>query len=538
MPLVLLALLACDATPPSPYVALEPRAALTRLSLDLRGVRPSEAELAAAEADPGAYDAFVDRWIEDDPRFHGRMRELFDRRVLTRPGDTYVALDEVGLGAIDPRAAARAIGEEPLRLLTYVLENDLPYATMVTAPHTVADPVVAAVWDLEREPGDGWQVARWRDGRPAAGVLSMSVLWQRYPSMGGNANRHRANAVSRVLLCDDYLTRPIVLDRAAVDLLTIDPENAIAVTPSCQSCHSTLDPLAGNLFGFFRDDGADDLEAMRGYAPENEHAWSEWSGRPPGYFGRPTSGIEELGEAISTDPRFHDCAVQTVWEGFGQAFATDDAWSELQALRDTYDEAGGRLAPVVKAVVRSEAYRAGEVANAALDARVATVRIVSPEQLASSIADLTGYRWSFDGQEGLLDPSSGLPVLAGGIDGRSVSLPSYAPSLGLALIQERLAQASARYVAEHDLAAGREDAAILLSYVTADMRPDTHAEAFDTQIRALYLRVVGEPLAADAAEPDALAVLWAELFAVDDSPVSAWAGVVSAILRDPRVLLY
>jgi len=45
----------------------------------------------------------------------------------------------------------------------------------------------------------------------------------RYPSMGGNANRHRANAVSRTLLCDDYLARPIVLNRPAVDPLSLSP---------------------------------------------------------------------------------------------------------------------------------------------------------------------------------------------------------------------------------------------------------------------------------------------------------------------------
>ena len=54
----------------------------------------------------------------------------------------------------------------------------------------------------------------------------MNAVWQRYPSMGGNANRHRANAVSKLLLCDDYLSRPIVLNRSAVDQLTIDPEDA------------------------------------------------------------------------------------------------------------------------------------------------------------------------------------------------------------------------------------------------------------------------------------------------------------------------
>ncbi|MFN7143312.1 MAG: DUF1585 domain-containing protein, partial [Myxococcota bacterium] len=486
---------------------------------------------------PDLYEQYFDRWLRD-PRFLGRMREVFNLRYLTRTGDTYFDPAEAGLEELDEGLVADSIGEEPLRLLTYLLENDLPYSYIVTADHTMADPYLAAMWDLDREDGDGWQPATWRDGRPAAGILSMTTIWQRYPSMGGNANRHRANAISKMLLCDDYLSRPIVLDRAAVDLLTVDPENAIAITPSCQSCHSSLDPLSANLFGFFHYDAADSLDDAIGYRPENEGEWRAYAGKEPGYYGRPTANLVELGDAIAGDARFADCAVRTVWEGFSQRSYTDDDWAEVQALRDVYDASGGRLAPVVKALVLSDAFRAGATPDAALDERLATVRVVSPVQLADTIADLTGYRWTFDGREGLATNDLGLPVLAGGVDSRYVTLRSYTPSLGMALVQERLAQAAARHVAEHDLAEGRTDDAILLKYVTAADTPGSAPDAFDAQIRHLYLRITGEPLADDAPEPAALAGVWTQLMKVEDSPTAAWAGVVSAVLRDPRVIFY
>ena len=533
----LLLLASCGTAPEEAFTALPPREALVRLSLELRGVRPAEDELAAIEADPRAYDAFVDRYMAD-PRFLGRMREVFNLRYLTRTGETFFDPAEAGLEELDAALVADSIGEEPLRLLTYILENDLSYGVMVTSPHTMADAYLAAMWDLDREAGDGWRPATWRDGRPAAGILSMTTIWQRYPSMGGNANRHRANAISRMLLCDDYLSRPIVLDRAAVDLLTLDPENAIAVTPSCQSCHSSLDPLSANLFGFFHYDAADSLADATVYRPENEEEWRAYAGRAPGYYGRPTANLEELGASIAADSRFADCAVRTVWEGLSQRAYTDDDWSELQELRAVYDAGGGRLGPVVRAVVTSDAFKAGATVDAALDDRLATVRVASPVQLADSVADLTGYRWNFGGREGLARNDLGLPVLAGGVDSRYVTLRSYTPSLGMAFVQERLAQAAAHHVAEHDLAEGRAGDAILLRYVTVADTPTTAPDAFAAQIRFLYLRVTGVPLAEDAPEPAELAALWDELMKVEASPTAAWAGVVSAVLRDPRVLFY
>ena len=43
----------------------------------------------------------------------------------------------------------------------------------------------------------GWQVSRYTDGRPAAGVLSTNGLWWRYYSTVSNLNRSRAAAISR-----------------------------------------------------------------------------------------------------------------------------------------------------------------------------------------------------------------------------------------------------------------------------------------------------------------------------------------------------
>lgn len=532
----------------NPITPLSAREQLMRLSVDLRGVHPSEEELLAIEAaaaseDPAAFDEtyelFADRYLYD-PRFLGRVEELFNHSFRTRTGDVYFDLEEVGLGYLGDERAARSIGDEPLKLIRYITEHDLPYTELVTADYTVADPTLATLWDLElQDPdADGWQRARYRDGREHAGVLSMTSLWLRYPSAGVNANRHRANTVTRVLLCDDYLARPVSFSRSQIDALTSgDPEDVIRDTPTCQSCHSSLDPLASHFFGFWWEIEGD-LREQTLYRPEDEEMWKDHHDREPGYFGKPTANLAELGMLLAEDTRLVDCAVKTVFEGVTQRATSQADWAELSAHRAAFEDGGLTLRALAKSIVLSEEYRAAATSDADLAARLPTVKQVSPTQLASIVEEITGYAWTFDGREGLSDQGTGLPVLAGGIDSRYVTTPNHDPSVGLVFIQERLAQSAGRYVAEHDLDPNREGDALMLQYVTALDTPESNPAAFEAQIRDLFLRVRGVPLAEDATEPERLMALWKQLYSAEGSAERAWAGVVSVALRDPRILFY
>jgi hypothetical protein len=57
--------------------SLPPGAELARLSLDLRGVRPSLDELRAVAEDPDALAEYREEWL-DDPRFAARMAWLWN----------------------------------------------------------------------------------------------------------------------------------------------------------------------------------------------------------------------------------------------------------------------------------------------------------------------------------------------------------------------------------------------------------------------------------------------------------------------------
>lgn len=531
-----------EETQPSELELLPLREQLIRLSMDLRGIHPSEVELQFFEAalNPEAvYAEFADQWIEDSARFIPRIKEIFNERFLVRTGDVYFDPGEVGLDGLDERVLAETIASEVLSLLEYVVVNDLPYSYMITADHTMANAELAAYWgiDYPEDASGGWVPAQYLDGRPHAGVLTMTTTWQRYPSMGGNANRHRANAVSKMFLCDDYLSRPIVLNRAAVDQLTVDPENAIALNDGCQSCHASLDPIAANFFGFFNYDPEDGVESTR-YRPENEEEWRYYSGKEPAYFGQPTGNIPEFAQEMAEDSRFADCAVKTVWEGLTQRTFTDEDWPEVSAHAELFRGNDMSVKELVRSIVTSREYKARATTNPELGERLMGVKMATPEQLSSTIREITGYTWFFNGRDGLRNHSMGLPVLAGGIDSRFVTTRAFSPTVGLVYIQERLAQAAAWYVAEHDLNPERTDEAKLLKYVTILDTPESAPDAFDQQIRELYRAVTGVPLAADAVEPQLLMDTWKYLYSVEASPTAAWAGVLSAVLRDPRVIFY
>jgi len=527
---------------------LSPRRQLIRLSVDLRGAHPSEEELAFIEQYPDSYGEFVERYLQD-PRFVKRMTEIWNRSIRTRTGETFFDPDEAGLGMLSDEVVADSVGEEPLALIAHVVDNDLPFSEVVTADYTMADPIVAAMWDLDYPEGkSGWQQAYYTDGRPHSGVLTSTTMWSRYPSAGVNSNRHRANTVSRIFLCDDYLARPVSFSRTQIDTLTNgDPEDVIQTTQACQSCHSTLDPFAAHFFGFWWEVEGD-LEDQTLYRPEDEPFWRNQMGDhvSPAFYGIPTSGIVELGEHLAEDSRFSQCAVRTVFDGITQRHSSDLDREEMQAHIDAFEDSGLIVKDLVRSIVMSRQYRAETVEDERAE-RIPVLKTVTPAQLEGIIAAKTGYRWTFNGRPALQRNVNGLSVLSGGTDGMYVNTPNHDPSVGLVFVQERLAQAAGWHVASHDLDPDREGEAILLRYVTRLDTPENNREAFAVQIEQLYAEVLGVPLdrptneAGDELEPpevEELIGLWKRLYSVDANPDRAWAGVVSVVLRDPMLIFY
>jgi len=518
---------------------LDPVVLLTRMSLDLRGVRPSLAEIEAVEADPAAVDDFLEAFLADE-RFGEQVMSHFAPTYLTRV-DTH-AVTALSFGLYDDATFSRSVGDEPLRLLQYIADMDRPYHEVVTADYTMADNLLASIWPLEftGEEGsaagseDGWRPAVYTDGRPAAGVLTTNSMWWRYRSNGSNANRARANAVSRILLCNDYLGRPIEFDRN-VNLLDNDAVNdALQNNPGCAACHSTLDPLASYLWGFYYYVDYSPLDTSS-YHPEREQLWRDITGVAPAYYGTPGYDLSDLAFSIASDSRLPECAVEQVFEGLMQRDVSLEDTNDLTDFREDFLNGGLTLRSLYRAVMSSDVYR-GASADGVEGDRLADAKLPGPDLLASQLEDLTGYRWTSSSYDMLQTDLYGVRTLAGGVDGVYATRLATEPMATMALVVERLAQAAAWHAVEQDRA--NPDDPRLFEQVNFTETSRTDPDRIVAQIQGLHLRLFGARVAADGPEVEANQQLFDDLYDATSDPAQAWAGLLSVLLRDPDFLFY
>jgi hypothetical protein len=550
MTLLLLAWLGCaDAprpgadAPPARPSATDPLAAvapldaprlLRRISLDLRGVVPTVAELDTVEADPTQVDVLRDAWL-DDPRLEQRLVEMLAEQWQTRIDEFDARWYDYPLTARDEFTFDQSVGEEPLRLMARVAMEDRPWSDTVTSDETMVNPMLLSIWPVEAiEDGDGWRAGRYTDGRPAAGVLTTNGLWWRYSSSPFNLGRSRAAAMLKHLLCEDFLARSVSFAPAEATTTESGTANAALGEPYCMACHAAIEPLAATTFGFWWRTQYSAIE-MSTYHAEREPLGPEALDVVPAYFGARVNGLADLGAHVAADPHFHRCAVETAGAMLLRRPLTPADHDRVDLWLADYHAAGDRYKVALRAITDDPLYRAGAVADDAPDAlhaRARTERLLSVDQMQSSLEDLAGFRWSFAGFDQLGVDTVGYRVLGGGVDGQTVVRPQPEPNLTWALVVERLAQASAWSLVRQELEGagdGGEAPARLLAGVTPDSRPGD--ADFRDALRGLHWRLYA--VRADDGWVDAVEALWGEALVREGSPAGAWRVVLSALLRDP-----
>jgi hypothetical protein len=437
--------------------------------------------------------------------------------------------------------------QAPLRLIEHVITSDRPYSEIVTADYTLADSTVATVWGLPYDAkGELWQETKYADGRPTAGILSDSFLFTRHGTTYSNKSRGRANLVSRALLCYDFLSREIPID-TGIDLADEGAvTHAVQENPACLTCHQTLDPLAAYFAPFRPIYVPSDLKAYP-YDTYVESLQKPFSVTEPGFFGAPSKNLKELGAAIAKDPRFSLCAAKRFYSYLAEVNVEDvphDLAARLQSVLLDHDLSAKALA---RAIVLSDEFRSayGKTEDAAED--LVGLMKTRPEALARTVQDLTGYRWETTlpfpiqgavvGEVDLMsDAFFGFKVLAGGVDGQSVTRPSHTMSATTTLTFEALASHASEHVVVNDFANPKKEARRLLKLID---EKDTSEANVRAQLAALELRFYGTDLASDAPEvDDAYELFTKTLAAHSGNALRAWTMVVYALLQDPRMAYY
>ena len=506
---------------------------LRRMSLDLRGDLPSVEELELVEEDPTRIDS-VRQTFFADPRFEEHLVFLLAEHWLTVP-DTYLIHHyEYGLADELDYAWKRSVGQEPLRLMARIVAEDRHWSEIVSADFTMATEITAGLWPLEGYPegGTGWHPVTWTDGRPAGGVLATNGLWWRYSSDGYNLNRSRVAALTRLLTCEDLLSRSVTFDNAAALLDADTVADMVQTEASCLACHATVEPMAAALFGFLwsSDHGVGEMER---YHPEREVQGELALGVEMAYWGEPITGLDDLGRAIGRDERFYRCAAETFTTLLlRRGLELEDRDEVDDALRSLY-AADGRVWPMLETITDLPSYQAGGLeddAGAETDAREVLSRPMSPSQLARSVESVTGFRWQYAGYDQMDNDTYGYRVQLGGVDGIAVTQPGLEPNLGAAVTIKRLAEAAAAHEAHHNLGMHH---GTLLGEVDTAWRPGD-AE-FDATLAAAWFQLTG--VRAEEETLSAYGSLWTELEAMSDAP-TAWQGTLVALLREPLFVTY
>ena len=514
-------LLSCqpDIAPEALSDSPTPSVLLRRIALDLNGILPSQEAMAEVEESPERLHHWIDVYLES-PLLKERWVHLFNERWHTRIDFSPVIFFEEYYSFHDDPSleytVERSIMEEPLRVLTEVLYNDEHWETIVTADWTMANETLAEIWPLDY-PGDGgWTVSYWTDQRPAAGVLSTNGLWKRYYSTPSNMNRQRAAALTKLLLCTDYTERQI-------DFSQLDPEeevdNAIRENPYCLGCHSSLDPIAAALFGFYSSIPFN-IDEHDIYHPEREVLAEELIGVPPAFFGQPLNGLNELGGAIAADPRFSQCTVQSFTELLWKRRTTNADFSTLNDLQVHFEQEQMRPQSLIKAIVSSTEYQ------------TRPRELLSPDQFSTVLQNLTGFHWTWQGYDQMDNDTYGYRILAGGVDGSSVLERANGSTFTQVLVFQRLAEAAAWTVVDHDIIQDNSPKRLFNEHIQ-DLSPSD--PSFEQQLSDLHWLLYAQPPSAEWTT--ATIALWKSIEPMD-GPAQAWQGVLTALFQDPEMMVY
>jgi hypothetical protein len=200
-------------------------------------------------------------------------------------------------------------------------------------------------------------------GPHASGIFTMPIFLTKYGS-----RRARAHVAYSAFLCKDFI--------ADTAKLAPSTEEDLTKRPGCSTCHQTLEPLAAY---FTRVAESDWTWLPATTFPLNEPRCDK--DRPPGYckplydpafhmlrsaYAAPShaeQGPAGLAHAITTAPEFAPCVVQNVAQSFlGRPLEPEDEpWKTR--LVQVFVDGGYRMRPLVRAIVTSPRYKAGNDAR-------------------------------------------------------------------------------------------------------------------------------------------------------------------------------
>jgi hypothetical protein len=333
----------------------------------------------------------------------------------------------------------------------------------------------------------------------------------RYTADTFNFNRQRASALSRMFLCADFLDRDGTFEFNALAESLANVEEAIRTEPGCISCHSALDPLAA-FFGGYSELSTDLLLVpYTSYSAVN----ARWASalQTKAYFGQPGESFADLGDFVAADPRFTQCAVETLMHGFlGQKPERDQTfWSVYRDFQDS----GYQLRDLARAIVQTEVYQDTEPRLLRAHQLHGVLAAVANADEGSDTEGLGPLKWSWRHR-----------LLYGEGDDVNILDPSKSVGVSTLLMTEWAGREMAQRVVS---LLGSDDALVEL------IVDDSEASARQ-QITQWMRQLLSLPVQANDPEVDALVALWNAAGGSEDLE-QAYGSVMAALVRHPDMVL-
>jgi hypothetical protein len=362
-----------------------------------------------------------------------------------------------------------SVMEEPLKLIEYVVRNNLPFHEILTREHTMVNPFTSRMYAIDSNSLSPWDdpldeneyqpasilfqpgvpLVFGQPGVPHAGILTTHTFVDKYDTTVTNLHRFRSRTIFDKFLGIDLLS----LVSFSVDQFETFPENPTMDAQTCRVCHAVMDPVAGLFKNWSHAGQYRDRDWMVcGEDTGNPNYNQSLCVRPPGYRGeeRPVDdeyrSLQWLGERLATDERFALSTIQVLVKGLvGDSpvlVPTDRNAFEYEAqlrahlaqaaffknTQDRFINNGYNLKGSIKDVLKGPYFRAkGASAPDALlrdellVGNVGRGRILPPEQLARKIRNVLGYPWKLANYDvnraELLLSEYYFNLLYGGIDG-------------------------------------------------------------------------------------------------------------------------
>jgi hypothetical protein len=530
------------------YILLPTSEYVVRMAVDLLGAHPTNGQLDEVLNGTLSIDELLNQFLSD-PRFYHRLEWMANDFFLTERTQVPFFAETIPSG--QEEEVASSLGKEPLKLFAYLAEHDLPMTGLVTADYTIADSTLAAFWNIDYPGppgGSAWLKARYRDGRPHAGVLSMQSFYFRYGSTASNRQRGRANAITRIFLDDDHFQRNVAFEFRLAANQEADLDRAVRYNPGCLACHASLEGIVAHLQALQigpSGEGMEDRKNFEVYSHQGMERWQLINERVPAFYGRPSDGsLKTLGHYISQDLRFSWTLTKRVLASLTQTSIDYRDRDMLLALNEAFIHSGHRLKDLVRAVVKSDYYRAvGVTPQAATDEarNIQPFRMVTPEQMVSLCRDLTGQVWGEEAERPSLEYDPEFKIPAGGYDGEVITKRSFAITPIYLLTFQRNAEAIADKVYSFELAGGEVpvDQRTVFKRITGREDPVANGDLVKLQIAEWIKRFYGETQTPGSPAVGQVYDLLLNFRADNGNNTRrAWRDVLSLLLRDPRLYFY